>query len=168
MFLAAFLSPPLGVKRGRMFGRDQSLSASLSQPAPSQTHEADCSNAQQRNRGRFQWSLRTLFVVMTVVGCWLGYYANWIRQRHEALKRNEESRAIFAQVGGLSPTGTFPWTLRLLGEEPLEFIALKIEREVDLKPSLSRIQVLFPESWVQPYLWNEDEWQKRAKAARAN
>lgn len=107
-------------------------------------------------------------MVVTVVGCWLGYYANWIRQRHEALKRNEESRAIFAQVGGLSPTGTFPWTLRLLGEEPLEFIALKIEREVDLKPSLSRIQVLFPESWVQPYLWNEDEWQKRAKAARAN
>src|SRR5256885_1568657 len=97
----------------------------------------------------FRWSLRTMFVVVTAFGCWLGWQVNWIRQRHEALKRNEESRAIFPTVGGLQPTGTFPWTLRLLGEEPRKFIALKIEREDDLKPALSRIQSLFPESWVQ-------------------
>jgi hypothetical protein len=33
------------------------------------------------NRRWFQWSLRTLFVVVTVFGCWLGYEFNWIRQR---------------------------------------------------------------------------------------
>ena len=30
----------------------------------------------------FQWSLRTLFVVMALFGCWLGYEVNWIRERH--------------------------------------------------------------------------------------
>jgi hypothetical protein len=30
----------------------------------------------------FQFGLRTMFVVVTVVAVWLGYQANWIRQRH--------------------------------------------------------------------------------------
>jgi hypothetical protein len=33
----------------------------------------------------FRFSLRTLFVVMMVFGCWLGLQLNWIRQRHNAL-----------------------------------------------------------------------------------
>ena len=36
---------------------------------------------------RFRFSLRTLFVVVTLVGCWLGYQLNWIRQRHDMLPR---------------------------------------------------------------------------------
>jgi hypothetical protein len=36
---------------------------------------------------RFAFSLRTLFVVVTVICCWLGYELNWIRQRHEALAK---------------------------------------------------------------------------------
>ena len=31
----------------------------------------------------FRFSLRMMFVVVTVFGCWLGYELNWIRQRHE-------------------------------------------------------------------------------------
>jgi hypothetical protein len=30
-----------------------------------------------------RFSLRTLFVVVTLFACWLGYELNWIRQRHE-------------------------------------------------------------------------------------
>ena len=29
----------------------------------------------------FRYSLRTLFVVVTLFGCWLGYELNWLRQR---------------------------------------------------------------------------------------
>ena len=33
----------------------------------------------------FRFSLRTMFVVVTVMGGWLGYCLNWIRERHAAL-----------------------------------------------------------------------------------
>ncbi len=33
----------------------------------------------------FRFSLRTLFVLITVFACWLGYELSWIRQRHQAL-----------------------------------------------------------------------------------
>jgi hypothetical protein len=39
---------------------------------------------------RFQFSLRTLFVVITILACWLGYEFNWIRQRHEFISRRPE------------------------------------------------------------------------------
>jgi hypothetical protein len=32
----------------------------------------------------FAYSLRTLFVVVTVFGCWLGWNINIVRQRREA------------------------------------------------------------------------------------
>ena len=31
----------------------------------------------------FRFSLRTMLVVVTMLGCWLGYQFNWIRQRNE-------------------------------------------------------------------------------------
>ena len=37
---------------------------------------------------RLAFSLRTLLVVVTLIGCWLGYQLNWIRQRHALLKSN--------------------------------------------------------------------------------
>jgi hypothetical protein len=33
----------------------------------------------------FQFTLRTLFVVVTVLACWLGYAVSWIKQRHAFL-----------------------------------------------------------------------------------
>ena len=41
--------------------------------------------APQPRRWVPRYSLRTLFVLMTAVCCWLGYELNWIRSRHEAL-----------------------------------------------------------------------------------
>ncbi len=35
----------------------------------------------------FRFSLRTLFVVVTVFGIWLGYELNWIRERHAIIER---------------------------------------------------------------------------------
>jgi hypothetical protein len=48
----------------------------------------------------FAFSLRALFVVVTVFGCWLGYQLNWIRERHEAL-----STGTAREAGGLWATG---------------------------------------------------------------
>jgi hypothetical protein len=41
-----------------------------------------------KHTGRwFQYSLGTMFLVVTAFSCWLGYELNWIRQRHEAFDR---------------------------------------------------------------------------------
>ncbi len=40
---------------------------------------------------RLRFSLRTLFVVVTVAACivgWTAYQLNWIRQRHEELDKH--------------------------------------------------------------------------------
>ena len=37
------------------------------------------------NRRWFRYGLRTLFVVVTAVACWLAYELNWIYQRHKFL-----------------------------------------------------------------------------------
>ena len=41
------------------------------------------------NRRWFRFSLRTLFVAMTLLGGWLGYELNWLRERHAMLAARE-------------------------------------------------------------------------------
>jgi hypothetical protein len=55
-----------------------------------QSHSTQMNIAPKRRWPRF--SLRTLFVVVTVLGCWLGYQLNWIRQRHDFLARNQAAQ----------------------------------------------------------------------------
>ena len=43
------------------------------------------------NRRWFRFSLRTMFVVVTLVGCWLGNSLIWIKQRHELLDKSRGS-----------------------------------------------------------------------------
>ena len=61
----------------------------------------------------FAYSLRTLFVVMTVFACWLGYQLNWIRQRH-----NAKIGFGYLQIATTGPIPCHaPWPLRWFGEE---------------------------------------------------
>jgi hypothetical protein len=39
------------------------------------------------NRRWFQFSLRSLLIVVTAIACWLGYELNWIRERRAFLAR---------------------------------------------------------------------------------
>lgn len=55
---------------------------------------------------RWSYSLRTLFVVVTLVAIWLGWSVNWIRQRHEYLEQ------AYSHGSGVPA----PMVLRLLGE----------------------------------------------------
>ena len=45
----------------------------------------DPSPAPATRTRRLRFGLRTLFVLVTIVACWLGYSMNWIHQRREAL-----------------------------------------------------------------------------------
>ena len=90
---------------------------------------------------RFRFSLRTLFVVVTVACVWLGYQLNWIRQRHEILRKND-------QLGGW--TGSWPnpkpsWRLHLLREQPVGYIMVGNGVE---ESEFRRIASLFPEAEV--------------------
>jgi hypothetical protein len=111
------------------------------------------------SRHWFQWSLRTLFVVFTVVACTLGYELNWIRQRHELLTTGR----FVAHDDGTAPGGLIlvgvraPGLLWLLGESGHQSISVMLHggssnqsddsiwaEEADLE----RILHLFPESVV--------------------
>jgi hypothetical protein len=98
-----------------------------------------------------RFSLGTLFVATTLVGCWLGWHVRWIRQRHQALETIDARPKVFSVVGGVGPNGGLPWSLWLLGERPREFIELKLESQEDLDRAVSETQRLFPEAWIQPY-----------------
>jgi hypothetical protein len=69
-------------------------------------------------RRRFRFSLRTLFVALTVGGVWLGYHVKWIRDRH-ALLDEPNVTASFVPVQR-APS----WALRLLGERGAHSIFL--------------------------------------------
>ena len=89
----------------------------------------------------FRFSLRTLFVLVTIVGVaagWVAYQLNWIRERHKFVVQYGS-----VEFPGLKPnlnTG-LPWSLKLFGELP--------EYEV-LAPSsqVQRAQELFPEAAI--------------------
>jgi hypothetical protein len=91
-------------------------------------------------RRRFRFSLRTLFVLVTIVGVWLGFQLNWIRERHEFLRRPAVSEDSSILDDSACPTKA-PWELRLFGEPPIKVIVV---------PSAMTEEAgrLFPESLV--------------------
>jgi hypothetical protein len=109
----------------------------------------------------FQFSLRTMLVMVTIVGVWLGvwlgYYVNWKSQRQEA-------RAwLGMQMNGGSfgfhrkPESAFPWVLKLMGEEPMPLILMRYEPMDNYAHDhvsdeylnlVKRVERLFPEAVV--------------------
>ena len=71
-----------------------------------------------------QFSLRTLFVVVTVFGCWLGYQLNWIQQRKgfrikhmvERQKYYPEENSTWEWVEHAFPDKEAPFPLSYFGE----------------------------------------------------
>jgi hypothetical protein len=99
----------------------------------------------------FRFSLRTLFVVVTVFGCWLGYELNWIRQRHEAiywLEASSDSWYAPSQTGAKVQADP-PWSLRLFGERAIVGIGMDRQQFTGLVPySPTELKRLFPEARV--------------------
>jgi hypothetical protein len=94
-------------------------------------------------RRHCSYSLPTLFALVTLVGCWLGYQLNWIRARHNALKEYQAHQLSFCGMN--IPDAPFP--LGWFGETNLEFIQLG--HKVDAATE-ARLRSLFPESALVP------------------
>lgn len=106
---------------------------------------------------RFRWfrfSLRTLFVVVTLSACWLSYQLDWIRQRHHAIAWPAAVRTF--PPGPLSKS--IPLSLRLFGEQGHEELHLLVLREKhsgmpsldqEEQAEMERLQRLFPEACVR-------------------
>jgi len=105
-------------------------------------------NDAKPKRRWFRFSLRTLFALVMIIGTWLGYHVNWIRQRHAFAaqymptlpSRRAEYNWVSFSVGYAQPP---PWSLRLFGEEycpPLEFPRSEVQRFNELFPEAAIVQ----------------------------
>ena len=99
----------------------------------------------------FQFSLRTLFVLVLLLAIplgWLAVQLKWIRDRHEALRGLEQSGRAFILDWSSSfvhdPDDVLPWSLRLFGENSVRQIFILHSQESELKP----LRLLFPEAEV--------------------
>ena len=93
-------------------------------------------NESKPKRRRFQFTLGTLFLVITAFGLVLGYQLNWIRERHEFLKLPKVS-----QVN--RPGGTpAPVYLRVFGETGVSIVVIDGDSDREIA------QRLFPEAEI--------------------
>lgn len=132
------------------------------------------------NKPRRRWlkfSLRTFFVLLTLLAVWLGYHVNWIRERREARLWIDEHTYKINVNGTFSPylnllqppnTGAIPsyqslirpvqdllsqgrrapWSLRILGETSLPYVQLDGRKNIGER-DVRRIERLFPEAQVE-------------------
>ena len=123
---------------------------------PRQTDEA-------KPRRWFRFSLRTLFVVVTIVCVWVAFQVSWIRQRQKLLAEDQAiSNVLTNYVSGvtsdeLEPIGSTKidqlW-LTLFGQPSVEACCVFYKeypyRETDAKdiPKVRRARQLFPEARV--------------------
>ena len=94
-------------------------------------------NETKPKRRWFRFSLRTLFVMVTMFALALGYQLNWIRNRHEFLKLPK-----VVQLNRPPPGTSAPVLLRILNESGVSIV------EVDGKAERDRAQELFPEAEI--------------------
>ena len=98
----------------------------------------------------FRFSLRTLFVMVTLFCVWLGVQVKWIRDRREAAKDRPGSYVDCISVGPAAATP--PWSLRLLGAPGYGWVYVHVADETHLseddKRREQRARSLFPEAEI--------------------
>jgi hypothetical protein len=104
----------------------------------------------------FRFSLRTLFVVVTVVCCWLGWEFRFVQERKAALKAVHDHYDKMPGINGFGAIScpflvaqtmnghppTIPAIRTCMGDRPVGFITVPLQSEAN---SLKR---LFPESEI--------------------
>ncbi len=105
---------------------------------------------------RPRFTLRTLLVVVTLVGCGLGYEVNWIRRRHAAMPWIEahlECRGSLGQhYSPGPPRPPMAWWLQMLGEksEPaLDLYQHEEDSDEEFERKFSEAEHLFPETYFR-------------------
>jgi len=105
----------------------------------------------------FNFSLRTLFIVVTALCCWLGWEMSVVRSRQAALSRIKGNMAFSVTTAqsyrerwpaGMSvPTlATIPLIRRLLGDEAVQEIVVHRWFQSFSEEELSRLTRAFPEA----------------------
>ena len=96
---------------------------------------------------RFQFSLRTLLIGVTLfcvlVGSYVGWQAKIVRERKAELNRVAKKYLIGIEESDQAMT--IPWLRRILGDVTVDFIAVPAETPRD---EIDRLHALFPESRV--------------------
>ncbi len=93
----------------------------------------------------FRFSLRTMLVVVTLVGCWLGYQLNWIRERQRLIAGASSGTGVeIMRFHAFSRgfTGLSAWR-RWLGDQPQAQVVTAFPPS---DPRWARLRTLFPES----------------------
>lgn len=136
------------------------------------------------NRRWFRFSLRTLFVLVTVLCVWLGWYANLVGQRQSLLPEIEAENEAWTRVKekafhagkdllvgrlirfGPAPPAKIPFVRTLLGDKACRLI--ERHTEADARKMIG----FFPEATVIYYeplivrvgpvpAWIDDEFQEK-------
>ena len=94
----------------------------------------------------FRFTLRTMFVVVTVLGVWLGWNLHELRQR-------KLTRQYIVSHGGYvfdgvsdRPWNSLPYSWAILGEKPVETVGLPLQFEPEDRRHIER---LFPDAHIQ-------------------
>jgi hypothetical protein len=119
------------------------------------------SEAPTSRRRWLRFSLRTLFVVVTVLCVWLGYELNWIRQRHHFA--DSEATAIAALGIPMADPHEYmaPWPLPLFGEIGKMNLTILAEGANDKtltkrdKDRIAEVSRLFPEVYTFTVMYVE-------------
>jgi hypothetical protein len=109
------------------------------------------------NRRRWlRFSLRTMLVGLTVVGCWLGYYGHWHRQRSDALEWINVHQGWGNWLREETTPRSIPWSLYLWGDRPVAeiWIANQIGESLEEFDARAKtISGLFPEAQIRVDRW---------------
>ena len=116
----------------------------------------------------FRFSLRTLFVVVTICACWLGYEFNWIRQRRAFLDDQQRHWIVdgprrFVPFYG---SARAPFPLWLFGEDGVRTLHVVVVDGSTAPPNLAhqdrypetrQAMRLFPEAMLIPLILPPDQ-----------
>lgn len=132
--------------------------------------------AKPKRRAGFRFSLRTLFVAVTLFGIWLGLQMKWIRDRHSYLAAHPDASEVPRPT---DKPAIAPGFLGLFGEaaqtrmsvQSPGFWSQRDDRKTKPSPESVQLRKLFPEAIIEVmeghtlyYTWDPGknwDWGKR-------
>ncbi len=99
--------------------------------------------AEPRCAGRYSFSLKTLFLVVTVFGIWLGWQTNQVRERALVIRLVNEANGDYCTESDTAAPG---WRDSLLGDRSVNLFFLRRNTPSHLR---ERIAGAFPEATMQ-------------------
>lgn len=104
----------------------------------------------ERKHWRPRFSLRLLFVAVALIAAWMGWSVDWIRQRHDFLRRVPASP--YTRQG---ESVRAPGLLWLFGEEGAKLVFLSVSAK---DSDIAEGRRLFPEAGIIPPMRHEKGW----------